>query len=90
MVLPRRVALPSKSVKLLLYENPLPLIDEAITVAEAEVAHGNYARAHNLADFRFGSGFMRITTALPEDNRRFIAALEQILLCASTTMEQGG
>ena len=26
-----------------------------------------------------GAGFMRITTALPDDNRRFIAALKEVL-----------
>jgi histidinol-phosphate aminotransferase len=42
-----------------------------------------------LDDKRLGPGYMRITTALPEDNRRFVAALEQILLCGGTAMEPG-
>jgi histidinol-phosphate aminotransferase len=32
-----------------------------------------------LGDERLGPGFMRITTALPEDNARFLAALREIL-----------
>ena len=32
-----------------------------------------------LGDARLGAGFMRVTTALPEDNARFVAALEEIL-----------
>lgn len=32
-----------------------------------------------LNDPRLGAGYMRITTALPEDNARFIAALKEIL-----------
>ena len=32
-----------------------------------------------LDDARLGSGFMRVTTALPEDNARFVAALKEIL-----------
>ena len=85
-----------EGVKLLLCENPLPRIDEAIAAAQAEVPHGNYytepysAPLRQLISERLGSGFMRVTTALPEDNQRFIAALEQVLLCGSTAMEQGG
>jgi histidinol-phosphate aminotransferase len=30
-------------------------------------------------DARLGPGFMRITTATPEDNGRFVAALEKLL-----------
>ena len=33
-----------------------------------------------LNDQRLGRGYMRITTALPEDNRRFIAALAEVIL----------
>jgi histidinol-phosphate/aromatic aminotransferase/cobyric acid decarboxylase-like protein len=32
-----------------------------------------------LNDPALGSGYMRITTALPEDNRRFVAALRELL-----------
>jgi histidinol-phosphate aminotransferase len=32
-----------------------------------------------LGDPVLGRGFVRVTTALPEDNRRFLGALEQIL-----------
>lgn len=81
-----------EGVKLLLCENPLP----PIAAAQAEVPHGHYytepysAPLRQLISERLGSGFMRVTTALPEDNQRFIAALEQVLLCGSTAMEQGG
>ncbi|GAB6190387.1 pyridoxal phosphate-dependent aminotransferase [Desulfocastanea catecholica] len=34
-----------------------------------------------LNDPELGSGFMRITTALPEDNRRFVAMLREVLSC---------
>jgi len=32
-----------------------------------------------LSDPVLGSGYMRVTTALPDDNRRFVAALAEIL-----------
>jgi len=32
-----------------------------------------------LNDPRLGPGFMRVTTALPEDNARFVTALKTIL-----------
>jgi histidinol-phosphate aminotransferase len=32
-----------------------------------------------LGDARLGPGFMRVTTALPEDNTRFLEALREIL-----------
>jgi histidinol-phosphate aminotransferase len=32
-----------------------------------------------LNDRRLGPGFMRVTTALPEDNRRFVQALREVL-----------
>jgi len=32
-----------------------------------------------LGDARLGPGYMRITTALPEDNARFVAALRALL-----------
>lgn len=37
-----------QGIKLLLCENPLPPIDEAIAAARAEVSHGNhYTEAHS-------------------------------------------
>jgi histidinol-phosphate aminotransferase len=36
-----------------------------------------------LNDPRLGPGYMRVTTALPEDNKRFIAALQAVLSEAS-------
>ena len=35
-----------------------------------------------LNDAALGPGYMRITTALPEDNRRFVDALREVLSCA--------
>jgi histidinol-phosphate/aromatic aminotransferase/cobyric acid decarboxylase-like protein len=32
-----------------------------------------------LSDRRLGSGFMRVTTARPEDNRRFVQAVRALL-----------
>jgi histidinol-phosphate aminotransferase len=32
-----------------------------------------------LNDPRLGSGYLRVTTALPEDNARFVAALKALL-----------
>jgi len=32
-----------------------------------------------LNDERLGPGYMRVTTALPEDNARFVAALRELL-----------
>jgi len=32
-----------------------------------------------ISDARLGPGCMRITTALPEDNARFVAALRELL-----------
>jgi len=32
-----------------------------------------------LKDARLGAGFMRVTTALPDDNERFVAALKTLL-----------
>jgi histidinol-phosphate aminotransferase len=39
--------------------------------------HGVYVKP--LGDARLGTGFMRVTTALPEDNARVIAALRELL-----------
>ena len=38
-----------QGIKLLLCENPLPPIDEAIAAAQAEVPHGNYYTMLNKA-----------------------------------------
>ena len=35
-----------------------------------------------LNDRALGPGYMRVTTALPEDNRRFVVALREVLSCA--------
>ncbi len=32
-----------------------------------------------LDDARLGTGYLRVTTALPEDNARFVSALREIL-----------
>jgi len=40
--------------------------------------HGILVKAA-LGDARLGPGYMRVTTALPEDNARFIAALGELL-----------
>jgi histidinol-phosphate aminotransferase len=32
-----------------------------------------------LKDSRLGPGYMRVTTALPEDNRRFLEAMREVL-----------
>ena len=105
-----------QGIKLLLCENPLPPIDEAIAAAQAEAAHSNhYTEPYSaplrqliseqlgvaerlihakiadqlrsrdilikpLNDPALGPGFMRITTALPEDNRRFVDVLRTLLV----------
>jgi histidinol-phosphate aminotransferase len=53
--------------------SPLP----AAAVAEALKARDILVKP--LGDDRLGDGYMRITTALPEDNVRFVAALEEVL-----------
>jgi histidinol-phosphate aminotransferase len=63
-----------QGIKLLLCENPLPPIEEAVAAAREEVARSNY-----YTDPVLGPGFMRITTALPEDNRRFVTALKAVM-----------
>ena len=80
-----------KGIRLLLCENPLPLIEEAIAAAQAEAAHGNYitlkpiprrcgrALSWSMNDPVLGPGYMRVTTALPEDNRRFVGVLQEVL-----------
>lgn len=50
---------------------------DAGTLARQLKAHGIYVKP--LGDARLGSGFMRVTTALPADNTRVIAALRQLL-----------
>lgn len=39
--------------------------------------HGIFIK--HLNDVSLGPGFMRVTTALPEDNRRFIKVLKELL-----------
>jgi len=100
-----------QGIKLLLCENPLLPIDEAIAAAQAGVPHSNFytepyptktyffladfapydafdiadqLRSRNilikpLNDPVLGPGYMRITTALPDDNRRFVDALREVL-----------
>lgn len=53
---------------------------DAALVAEALKARDIFIKP--LLDPRLGAGFMRVTTALPEDNARFVAALKEILCCA--------
>ncbi|THG82610.1 histidinol-phosphate aminotransferase family protein [Pseudomonas sp. A-1] len=59
---------------------------DAAIVAERLKARGFLVKPLN--DERLGLGFMRITTALPEDNRRFVAALEEVLLNGSGATAQ--
>jgi histidinol-phosphate/aromatic aminotransferase/cobyric acid decarboxylase-like protein len=59
----------AEGIKLLLCENPLPPIEEAVAAAQAEVPYSP----------DLGPGFMRVTTALPEDNQRVVAALRELL-----------
>jgi histidinol-phosphate/aromatic aminotransferase/cobyric acid decarboxylase-like protein len=61
-------------IKMLLRENPLPLLAE---VAVATLA-GRGILLKPLGDTEFGPGYMRRTTATPPDNRRFIDALREI------------
>jgi histidinol-phosphate aminotransferase len=50
---------------------------DAAALARALLAHGILVKP--LGDTRLGPGYMRVTTALPEDNRRFVAALREVL-----------
>jgi histidinol-phosphate aminotransferase len=50
---------------------------DAAVLAERLKAHDIHIKPLN--DRRLGPGFMRVTTALPEDNARFIAALKKLL-----------
>jgi histidinol-phosphate aminotransferase len=45
----------------------------------AERLRGRQILVKPLADARLGPGFMRVTTALPDDNERFVAALAEML-----------
>jgi histidinol-phosphate aminotransferase len=47
--------------------------------ALAEALHARDILVKPLNDARLGKGFMRVTTALPEGNRRFVAALRELL-----------
>jgi histidinol-phosphate aminotransferase len=49
----------------------------ATDVADSLEAHGILIKPLN--DPRLGPGYMRVTTALPEDNRRFLDVLRGIL-----------
>jgi histidinol-phosphate aminotransferase len=50
---------------------------DAGELARALAARGILVKP--LGDARLGPGYLRITTALPEDNARFIAALRDLL-----------
>ncbi|MBI1283937.1 MAG: aminotransferase class I/II-fold pyridoxal phosphate-dependent enzyme [Thiobacillus sp.] len=50
---------------------------DASMIAEGLKAHGILIKPLN--DPRFGPGYMRVTTALPEDNARFIVVLRELL-----------
>lgn len=50
---------------------------DAATLTHALAARGILVKP--LGDARLGPGFMRVTTALPEDNARFVAALRELL-----------
>ena len=104
-------------IKMLLCENPLPQLDEAIAAAQEELARSNYYTEAYSAPLRrllsgqlavperfihinagselilrqrkilikplnnpqLGSGYMRVTTALPEDNKHFLDAMRAVL-----------
>jgi histidinol-phosphate/aromatic aminotransferase/cobyric acid decarboxylase-like protein len=100
-----------EGIKLLLCENPLPPIEEAIASAQAEVPRINdYTEPFSellrwfIADFAprnatgladslrecdifikplnnplLGPNLMRVTTSLPDDNRRIVQALRELL-----------
>lgn len=53
---------------------------DATTLAEQLKARGILVKPLN--DQRLGRGFMRITSSLPEDNQRFIAAMKELLVYA--------
>lgn len=59
---------------------------DAAVVAERLKSRGFLVKPLN--NERLGLGFMRITTSLPEDNRRFVAALEEVLLNGSGATAQ--
>ena len=50
---------------------------DAAALTHALAARGILVKP--LGDARLGPGFMRVTTALPEDNARFVAALRELL-----------
>ena len=101
-----------EGIKLLLCENPLPSIVEAIAAAQADAPRSNYYTTpfleplrrfiadftpHNAADQAdrlrergvfikplnddaiLGPGFMRVTTALQENNARVVQDLRELL-----------
>jgi histidinol-phosphate aminotransferase len=55
---------------------------DASTIAEALAARDILVKPLN--DERLGPGYMRITTALPEANDRFVAALDELLRKANS------
>ena len=65
-----------QGIKLPLCENPLPPIDEAIAAAQAEVPHGNYYTKPYSAPLR---QLISQQLGVPEDNRRFVDALREVL-----------
>lgn len=62
-----------RGIKMLLRENPLPLLAEVVATLA-----GRGILLKPLGDTEFGPGYMRRTTATPPDNRRFIDALREI------------
>lgn len=68
-----------EGIKLLLCKNPLPPIDEAIPAARIEAARSRDILVEPLNHPALGPGYLRITTALPEDNRRFVDTLREML-----------
>ncbi len=68
-----------EGIKLLLCENPLPPIDEATTAARIEAARGRGILVKPLNDPALNPGYLRITPALPEDNRRFVDTRREML-----------
>jgi histidinol-phosphate/aromatic aminotransferase/cobyric acid decarboxylase-like protein len=94
-------------IKLLLCENPLPPLEEAIAAAQlralgvktfptetyffladfsphnathlAEQLKNRGILMKPLNDPLLGEGYMRVTTALPEDNARFMTVIQQLL-----------
>lgn len=62
-------------IKLLLRENPLPLLAEVVVAALAE--RGILVKP--LGDAELGPGYRRVTTSMPPDNRHVVETLREIL-----------